>query len=121
MKLPYSNNVLSINGLNDVETPYDCYVATLKILYTEFPKGYTEPGILLHTLYADQSPRKQVQCRLKLFHYSRIEWLTPNGYHTLLTIFSFLHLYFATYPNECLNYLAFEKAYKEFVEWAKEE
>ena len=121
MKLPYSTNILAINGLDGIDSACAYYLAVLKMLHTQFPKGYFEADIFLNTLYGDSFPNKQELCKSKLKRYNRIDWFTTDGSHTLRSIFSFLHFAFANFPNECLDEVALLHACKDLEEWAKEE
>ena len=120
MMTPQNFNVLKIAGLNNCLSVGNCYLSTLTRLYAEFPRGYVEPDVLLHLLYGDRfaSAKDFFKHRLPpdATVFFIIRWHTPEGHHQLRTLFTLLHLCFASYPNIFLDEAAFHHAYQEFEE-----
>ena len=121
MKYLSSFNVLKVQGLANITSIKDCYLATLQLIHTEFPRGYVEPRVLLFLLYGSHSESSQQ------FFISRlppeatcffiIPWDSPHCLVQLRILFSLLHLCFGLYPNILLDEFSFAEAYNEFEEW----
>lgn len=118
MKYPCSFNVLKVMGLNGADSVKDCYLGTLKLMYGEFPRGYVEPRVLLFLFYGSryESAQKFFLYRLPpdATCFFTIQWSSPNCGAQLRTLFSLLHLCFASHPHIFIDEEAFGAALDEF-------
>lgn len=125
MKMTNACNVLKVIGLNDSSSVKDCYLGTLKLIYGEFPRGYVEPHVLLFLLYDNRNERGQQFFLYRLppdaTCFFTIDWESTGCSAQLCSLFSLLHLCFASYPSIFLDEYAFALAYEEFERWRKQQ
>lgn len=118
METLYPFNVLKIKGLNDVSSSNECYLGTLLLIYRKFPRGYVEAHVLLYLLYGNHHETAQQFFLQRLPHettcFFPISWGETDCYTQVRTLFSLLHLCFASYPNIFIDEYAFHLAYDEF-------
>lgn len=118
MKTPYSYNVLKVKGLDSVCSVKDCYLGILKMLYDEFTRGYVEPNVMLFHLYGSHFESSQLLFKRRLppdaLCFFTIPWDAPHCYTQLRTLFSLLHICFASYPDFFIDEEAFHAACSEF-------
>lgn len=123
MKKPYSSNVLKVMGLDGVGSIKDCYLGTLKLIHGEFPRGYVEPHVLLFLLYGSRHASAQQFFLYRLppdaTCFFTISWESPHCAQQLRSLFSLLHLCFASYPDIFVDEYAFALAYEEFERMEK--
>lgn len=118
MKTLYPFNVLKVNGLNGVKSIKECYLGTLLLIYREFPRGYVEAHVLLFLLYGNRHETAQQFFLQRLPHeatcFFTIAWNSADCNTQIRSLFSLLHLCFASYPNIFIDEYAFHRAYDEF-------
>lgn len=123
MKMTNACNVLKVVGLNDASSVKDCYLGTLKLIYGEFLRGYVEPRVLLFLLYGYRYESAQQFFLYRLppdaTCFFTIAWDSPDCGTQLRSLFSLLHLCFASYPSIFLDEYAFALAYEEFERWKR--
>lgn len=114
----YSCNVLKIAGLDRINSVSEGYLAIISRLYTEFPRGYVEPNVLLHLLYGDKHQSAQQMFKSKLPRewvvFFTIQWHTPEAQVQLRTLFGMLHFCFAPTSHLFIDEAAFHTAYQQF-------